>query len=237
MLAWTLAVVVAMVVTSAVLLHLAGAATRWQPLFAILRAGVQLALLTLVLRFVVTDVAYAFGWIAVMLVVASVTSARRMGWSSRHAVVAGCAITLGVVTTLGVALGTGVVQLGAQYVLAFGGIIVGNVMSMTSMTGRLLLQHLRDSRDEIEGMLALGATTRQATRRFRGLALTDAIIPTLDSTKTTGLVTLPGAFVGAIFAGADPMHAGLFQLLVLGGIMLGGSVAGVVTAELLGRPR
>lgn len=40
-----------------------------------------------------------------------------------------------------------------------------------------------------------------------------------DQTKTTGLVTLPGAFVGAIFGGVSPLEAGRFQIVVLAAIM------------------
>ena len=60
-------------------------------------------------------------------------------------------------------------------------------------------------------------------------AIRSALIPTVDQTKTTGLVTLPGAFVGAIFGGVSPLEAGRFQLVVLAGIM----AAGAVTAAIL----
>ena len=42
-------------------------------------------------------------------------------------------------------------------------------------------------------------------------AIYSALIPTTDQTRTTGLVTLPGAFVGAIFGGVSPLEAGRFQ--------------------------
>jgi putative ABC transport system permease protein len=49
-----------------------------------------------------------------------------------------------------------------------------------------------------------------------------ALTPSIDQTKTSGLVTLPGAFVGAIFAGASPLEAGRFQLVVLAAILAAG---------------
>jgi putative ABC transport system permease protein len=57
----------------------------------------------------------------------------------------------------------------------------------------------------------------------------------LDQTKSTGLVTLPGAFVGALFGGAGPAQAAEFQLVVLAGIALASVVTGVTVTRLVGR--
>ena len=58
-------------------------------------------------------------------------------------------------------------------------------------------------------------------------------MPALDQTRTTGLVTLPGAFVGALFGGASPLAAARFQLVVLVGLLAAESVATVVLLRLL----
>ena len=60
-----------------------------------------------------------------------------------------------------------------------------------------------------------------------------ALIPSVDQTKTTGLVTLPGAFVGAIFGGLSPLEAGRFQIVVLASIMAAGSVTAILLITLL----
>ena len=48
-------------------------------------------------------------------------------------------------------------------------------------------------------------------------------------------MTLPGAFVGALFGGASPAEAAQFQLVVLAGIALAMTVTGVVVTRLVGR--
>ncbi|MBC7550946.1 MAG: ABC transporter permease, partial [Cellulomonas sp.] len=58
-------------------------------------------------------------------------------------------------------------------------------------------------------------------------------IPSTDQTKTTGLVTLPGAFVGAIFGGVSPLAAGAFQITVLASVMAAGSITAVVVVRAL----
>lgn len=46
-------------------------------------------------------------------------------------------------------------------------------------------------------------------------AASDALPAGLDQTRTVGLVTLPGAFVGMLLGGASPVEAGAVQLFVL----------------------
>ncbi|MBP2393190.1 ABC-type iron transport system FetAB permease component [Paenarthrobacter nicotinovorans] len=41
-------------------------------------------------------------------------------------------------------------------------------------------------------------------------------------------MTLPGAFVGAIFGGISPLEAGRFQIVVLAGIMAAGALTAVL---------
>lgn len=102
-------------------------------------------------------------------------------------------------------------------------------MSIATLTGRRFYQDANRRWAEVEGWLSVGATPRQATAIIRREAIREALIPSLDQTRTVGLVTLPGAFVGAIFGGASPLDAGIFQVIVLTCILAAGSI----TAALL----
>ena len=59
----------------------------------------------------------------------------------------------------------------------------------------------------------------------------------MDQTRTVGLVTLPGAFVGMLLGGATPVQAGAVQLLVLVLLLAVETVAVAVTVELVCRDR
>ncbi|RAG60894.1 ABC transporter permease, partial [Burkholderia multivorans] len=72
---------------------------------------------------------------------------------------------------------------------------------------------------------------RRAGKRLRQTAVREALLPNFDQTKNTGLVTLPGAFVGALFAGAAPLEAAQFQIVVLTAIMLAGPITAVVATQ------
>ena len=57
-------------------------------------------------------------------------------------------------------------------------------------------------------------------------------MPALDQTRTVGLVTLPGAFVGVLLGGGSAVEAGAAQLLVLVGLLAAEAIAvGVVTEQ------
>nr|WP_308457940.1 ABC transporter permease [Streptomyces sp. SM11] len=66
-------------------------------------------------------------------------------------------------------------------------------------------------------------------------AASDALLPGLDQTRTVGLVTLPGAFVGMLLGGASPVEAGAVQLFVLVALMAVQVVAVAVVLELVAR--
>lgn len=213
-----------MVITTVVL---AGARVprRWSSLLAVLRGALQLAAISLVLRGVIEEPLWVACAIVVMFAVAVVTAARRLGFTwTRLGIVAG-AMALGVTVALAIVFLAGAVEVDARNVLALGGIVVGGAMTATTLAGRRLISGLGSRWAEVEAWLALGATPRQATNDIAREAVGEALIPHIDQTRTTGLVTLPGAFVGAIFGGASPLEAARFQIVVLAAILTAGALA------------
>ena len=216
-------------------LSAARVAERFGPTTAVLRAAVQLALISLVLTGAITSPLWVGVWLLVMLGVAVGTSTRRLGWSRRHlgTVVAGIAAGSGL--ALAVVFATGALAPTGRYLLAIGGIVVGNAMAITTLTARRFLESVDEHWDEVEGWLALGAQPLEATRSLARGAVHTALVPSVDQTRTTGLVTLPGAFVGAIFGGLAPFETGRFQIVVLAAILAAGAVSAAVVVRLLGR--
>src|SRR4051812_42674070 len=70
-----------------------------------------------------------------------------------------------------------------------------------------------------------------------GPAAARALVPPLDQTRTVGLVTLPGAFVGVLLGGGTPVQAGAAQLLVLIGLLAAETIAVWVMTELVAHGR
>ncbi|WP_158867169.1 ABC transporter permease [Leifsonia sp. AG29] len=206
---------------------------RWAPALAILRGAAQLAVISVVLAGVITNPVWVALALLVMFSVAAATATHRIGWSRDHALMMATAMSTGVVVAFSVVFLTGAIQFSARYALAIGGIVIGNSMSIATLAGRRFVEAVDDHWEEVEGWLALGATPRQSTIEQARTAVYSALIPSVDQTKTTGLVTLPGAFVGAIFGGVSPLEAGRFQVVVLAAIMAAGSITAVIVASWL----
>jgi putative ABC transport system permease protein len=109
-------------------------------------------------------------------------------------------------------------------------------MTAATLTGRKLADGLHRRRDEVEAWLSIGATPRQAVRAIARDAIFEALVPALDQTRTVGLVTLPGAFVGALLGGASATSAARFQIVVLIGLLCAESITAGCLAWFLGAP-
>ncbi len=218
---------VLMTLTVAVL-WVARAPHRLAPALAIVRGTAQLAVISLILGTVITNGVWVSLALLVMFAVASVTAARRITWSWGHWGLVSGAMGIGIAITLTIVFATGAIAVTPRYALAIGGIVIGNAMTIATLSGRRFTQSVDDQWEQVEGWLALGASTRQSTLGLARNAIYAALIPATDQTKTTGLVTLPGAFVGAIFGGVSPLEAGAFQITVLASVMAAGSITAVV---------
>lgn len=202
----------------------------WAPAAAIGRGVVQLAIISLILGGIITNPLWIGLALLVMLTVAVTVATHRIGWSARSALVMSTSIAAGIAVAATAVFGSGALEPTPRYALAIGAIVIGNTMNIATLTGRIFGASVADHWDEVEGWLALGATARQSTIHLARRAVREALIPSIDQTKTTGLVVLPGAFVGAIFGGLSPLEAGRFQIIVLAAIMAAGAVTSVLVA-------
>lgn len=221
---WALAVLILITV---LVLRVSRSEEFVAPAVAILRGAVQLALISLVLGGIITSPLWVGVALLVMFTVAAGTATRRLAWSWRRFTAVATTMAAGIVVSLAVVFGTGAIEFTPRYVLAVGGIVIGNSMTVAVLSGRRFFEAVHEQWHEVEGWLALGATGRQATLAQARQSVHAALIPSTDQTKTTGLVTLPGAFVGAIFGGASPLEAGRFQVVVLASILAAGAITAV----------
>nr|WP_211247823.1 ABC transporter permease [Cryptosporangium arvum] len=105
------------------------------------------------------------------------------------------------------------------------GILIGGAMTATSLAGRRALDELETRHGEVEAALSLGFPDRDAALEICRPTAGQALVPALDQTRTVGLVTLPGAFVGVLLGGGSAVEAGATQLLVLVGLLAVESMA------------
>lgn len=207
-----------------------------QIVIAAVRAVLQLAAVSLIIAAIVASLPLTLLFVAMMAAVASGTAGRRMtrtrsGWWAALPVLAG---STPVVVGL---LAGGLVPTTGLAVIPVAGILIGGAMTATALAGRRALDEIRLRRGEVEAALSLGLSDRDAAMEICRPAAGQALMPALDQTRTVGVVTLPGAFVGMLLAGASPVDAGAVQLFVLVALLAVQTTAVVLVVELIARGR
>jgi putative ABC transport system permease protein len=205
-------------------------------LLASVRAAAQLSIVALALRGVFAAPIAVIGVLLVMFSVATWTAGRRLA-AHKHALRSvAIACLAGSAFTIGVIVGLPTLSRDVRTLVAASGIVLGGTMTAATLTGRRITAGLQARQAEVEAWLSIGATPREAVRDIAREAVFEALVPALDQTRTVGLVTLPGAFVGALLGGASAAQAARFQIVVLIGLLCAEAITAVVLAQLLGAP-
>ncbi|HSA49510.1 MAG TPA: ABC transporter permease [Yinghuangia sp.] len=218
-------------VTVAALAHLGHARAT---LVAGVRAAVQLLAVSAIITHVVDRWSATLLFLLVMCAVATTTASGRVTGGRWHLWIA-LPILAGTVPVLGLLLATRLVPFDGLVVIPVAGSQLGGALTATVLAGRRALEELAVRRGEVEAALALGLLARDARLEICRSAAAGALIPALDQTRTVGLVTLPGAFVGMLLGGASPVDAGAVQLFVLVALLATEAVAIAVVLELIAR--
>jgi putative ABC transport system permease protein len=199
---------------------------------AALRAVIQLAVVSTVIAAVLVHIAWSALFALVMMGVAVATASGRIGARRAWPWVA-VAIASGVIPVLIVIFASGAVPLTGAGLVPMAGIIIGGAMTATSLAGRRAFAALRDEHGTYEAALSIGLPRASAVTEVVERHLPEALVPGLDQTRTVGLVTLPGAFVGVLLGGGTPLQAGAAQILVLVGLLATQSITVVVAYRLI----
>lgn len=225
---------VVMMLVAAVIYRLAALGPVVTVPAAAIRGAAQLAVISLIIAAALASLWSSLLVLAGMFAAAAVTSARRAkaGWSGAWLTTG---IAAGIAVVLPMMLVSGVVPVEGVALVSIGGIIMGNSMVATSLAARLGLDAVAQRWGEVEAGLSLGMTERDARIDIVRAAASAALLPGVDQTRTVGLVTLPGAFVGVLLASGSATQAGAVQILVLVGVLLAQSCAVGVSVELVAR--
>lgn len=195
----------------------------WQIVVAAARTTVQLLLVGLVLKALFASVHP--GWVASMAVfmlavagyevTARQSRALRGGWSfavgSVSMFLSSFAVTL---FALAVIIGNQP-WYAPQYAIPLLGMLLGNTMSGVAIAMDRLTQTAWQQRAEIEARLLLGQSAREALRDYKREAVRAGLIPVINAMASAGVVSLPGMMTGQILAGALPVEAVKYQILIM----------------------
>ena len=218
---------------SLAVMRISGIGLRGDLLGSAVRAVVQLALVAVVIGWLFANPQWSLVYVAIMLGAATLTAVRRIGCGHRHSWRVLVSIAAGAAATVGIVAATGALARDVQSLLPFTAQMIGGAMTATLLAGARLRDDALERWPEIEGYLALGASTRHAVRPVATRAIEQSLAPALDQMKSAGLVLLPGSFVGLLLGGASPMLAVQIQLLVLVGLVLTQVISSTLSVYLL----
>lgn len=206
------------------------------PVTAAARAVAQLGLAALVITAVIGSLVASVGLLVLMFAVAVWTTTGRVGarpawpWAA-------AAMLAGLVPVVAIVLATGTIPAQGVALIPVVGILTGNTMNGHTLLARRLFDALRGEHAQYEAALSLGLPRATAIEEITQRRILEALIPGLDSVRTAGVVTLPGAFIGVLLGGGTPAQAAAAQVLVLVGIVAAQSVTAVVAARLVAAGR
>ncbi|HDE3961875.1 TPA: iron export ABC transporter permease subunit FetB [Staphylococcus aureus] len=185
---------------------------------ATLRAVVQLNILGFLLHYIfkINDKWLLVLCVFVIIVNASWNTISRSSPVMHHVfLISFVAIFVGTALPLAGTIATGAIQFTANEVIPIGGMLANNGLIAINLAYQNLDRAFVQDGTNIESKLSLAATPKLASKGAIRESIRLAIVPTIDSVKTYGLVSIPGMMTGLIIGGVPPLQAIKFQLLVV----------------------
>jgi putative ABC transport system permease protein len=203
-------------------------------LIASARAAVQLVAVgaLLLVLFKHTGLPGALAWVTAMVLLAGRVAGGRAKGLPHATRVATIGVAVGAGATLGLLLVARVIDTSGRVVVPVGGMVVTGAMQGASLTLQRMRDEATSGRRAVEARLALGLDGGTAFAPHLRTALRNALIPAIDGTKVVGLISLPGATVGLLLAGVNPLTAIRYQVVVMYMLLGGAAIAAVVAGRL-----
>ena len=102
-----------------------------------------------------------------------------------------------------------------QYAIPLLGMLLGNSMTAIGVGLDNLTRNAKQLKHKVEAQLALGYSAQESMKFIQQQALHAAMIPVINMLVAAGIISLPGMMTGQILAGADPMEAVKYQIMIM----------------------
>ncbi|EFA22710.1 ABC transporter permease [Bifidobacterium gallicum] len=95
------------------------------------------------------------------------------------------------------------------------GMLLGNAVSALALGLSRFFDSMRERADDVQTMLALGASPWEAARPSIRNSVKLGLLPSIAKLETSGIVTIPGMMSGQIISGENPFDAAKYQFVLL----------------------
>jgi TIGR00245 family protein len=185
-------------------------------IIGVIRAVVQLIIVGYILEYIFGFNNPIFTTLLLLFMIfnASLNAAKRGKAVKNGFFISILSITVGTAITLLILILSKTIQYQPYQVIPVSGMIVGNAMVALGLCFKQIASDFKNKREEVETKLALGADTLASSIEIIREAIRTGMLPTIDSAKTLGIVSLPGMMTGLILAGTPPLEAIKYQIMV-----------------------
>lgn len=202
---------------------------------ATVRSVIQLFAIGYVLQFIFETESFLYIALMILFMITVATLNARKRGKGIKGITWKIALTLTAVeiVTQGILLGLQIVPATPQYIIPISGMMIGNAMVISVLFLNRFKSEYEASEDQIELILSLGGTPKQAVHKHLISSIKASMIPTIEAQKTIGLVQLPGMMSGQIIGGADPVVAVQFQILIIFALLTCATLASTILGFLM----
>ena len=194
-----------------------------QLIVAAIRTAVQLTLIGLVLKVLFANA--SLGWVMLLSTVMLLVAGREVMARQERRFTGWWGYAVGTfsmfLSSFAVTVFALVVILGEdpwytpQYAIPLLGMLLGNTMNGIAIAMDRLTHTAWEQRGIIEARLMLGERWDEAISEYKRQAIRSGLIPIINAMAAAGIVSLPGMMTGQILAGAPPVEAVKYQILIM----------------------
>ena len=186
-------------------------------LFNSIRAFIQLLILGYILVYVFKlENPFELSLIlVVMCLFAGYTAQNRINIKDKGFFVSFISIFFSSFLVIGSLVAMGIISFKPNEIIPVGGMVVGNSLNIYTLTADRLKGEIKNNIDLIENFIALGDSLKNALYLLKKRSIKSALIPTINSLQTVGIIHIPGITTGMLLAGAKPLEAISYQLVIM----------------------
>ncbi len=187
-----------------------------ETMISVVRAVVQLIAVGYLLEFIfgLNNPAFTTLLVLIMMFNAAYNASKRGKGIKNGLLISFVSIAAGAGLTLCVLVLSGAIRYQPNQIVPISGMIISNAMVALGLCYRQLSADFKSRRDEVETKLSLGADVLPSSVEIIRDSIRTGMLPTIDSAKTLGIVSLPGMMTGLILAGTSPVQAIRYQIMV-----------------------
>ena len=203
-------------------------------IIGVIRAVVQLIIVGYVLEYIFGLQSPVFTTLLLIFMIfnAAYNAAKRGKDVKNGFYISFLSISIGTIATLAILVLSKTIEYEPYQIIPVSGMIIGNAMVALGLCYRQIASDFKNKRDEVETKLSLGADILPSSIDIIRNCIKTGMLPTIDSAKTLGIVSLPGMMTGLILAGSSPMEAIKYQIMVTFMLLSTSSIASFIACYL-----